>query len=111
MSAWKRHLALAGGAGVEVAHRELVLAFTAVEPERVYGAVLEMDVDAVFERISCPTLIMGGELDSIRGGFERAHALISQSEMEIVPKAGIYIVDEMPDLVADRLRGWFTADK
>ncbi len=109
-SAWQRHLTLAGGAGVDVAHRELVLAFTAVEPERVYGAVLEMDIDAVFQRIVAPTFIMGGELDSIRGGFERAHALIPDSVMEIVPKAGIYIVDEMPELVADCLRRWFTTD-
>lgn len=111
IAAWKRHLALAGGAGVEVAHRELVLAFTAVEPERVYGAVLEMDVDEVFQRIAAPTFIMGGELDSIRDGFERANALITRSELEIVPEAGIYIVDEMPQLVADHLRGWFTTDK
>ena len=110
-SAWKRHLALAGGAGVDVAHRELVLAFTAFEPERVYGAVLEMDVDEVFRRIVAPTLIMGGELDSIRGGFERAQASIAGSELEIVPGAGIYIVDEMPHHVADRLRGWFTVNE
>ncbi len=109
-SAWERHLALAGGAGVAVAHRELVLAFTAVEPEHVYSAVLEMDVDDVFERIVAPTFIMGGELDSIRGGFERAQSLINGSRMEIVPGAGIYIVDEMPQLVAERLRDWFTTD-
>jgi pimeloyl-ACP methyl ester carboxylesterase len=56
-----------------------------------------------------PTLLLVGERDAtistrvVREQAARADAL----ELELVPEAGHFIVDEKPGLVADRTLGFF----
>lgn len=107
LRAWQRHLQLASGCPLEVPHRELVLAFTAARPETAYRAVLDANMDNVLGRVRCPTYMMGGELDTLRRGFDAAHDALPGSVLEVIPGAGIYLADELPALVADRLRTWF----
>jgi haloalkane dehalogenase len=106
-TAWERHRGLARDVPVEVAQRELVLYFTAVKPQLAYRAVLDLDFADVLESIRCPTYVMGGEDDTIRSGLEPTHEHLDTSVLEVVPRAGIYLADQIPDVVADRMRAWF----
>lgn len=105
---WSRHLRLADG-NLEVAHRELNLFFLAHRPALTYEAVLKADIESWLEVIQCPTLVIGGEQDTIRSGFESAVALLSDVQFELLPDQGIYVADEAPGLIADRARSFFVA--
>ena len=105
---WNRHLRLADG-NLDVAQRELNLFFLAHQPALTYDAVLRADIQSWLEAIRCPTLVIGGENDSIRNGFEPAVALLSDVQFELLPDQGIYVADEIPDLIADRARSFFVA--
>lgn len=107
ITAWKRHRHLARDVPAEIAQRELVLYFTAVEPQLAYKAVLDLDFADVLEAIRCPTYVMGGEDDTIRSGLEPTHEHLETSVLEVVPGAGIYLADQIPGVVADRIRTWF----
>jgi len=107
ITAWKRHRHLARDVPAEVAQRELVLYYTAVEPQLAYRAVLDLDFADVLEAIRCPTYVMGGENDTIRSGLEPTHEHLETSVLEVVPGAGIYLADQIPGVVADRIRAWF----
>ncbi|MGB8361931.1 MAG: alpha/beta hydrolase [Acidimicrobiia bacterium] len=107
VDAWRRHRHLARDVPLEVAQRELVLYFTAVDPQLAYKAVLELDFADVLGAIRCPTYVMGGENDTIRSGLEPTHEHLETSVLEVVPRAGIYLADQIPGVVADRIRAWF----
>jgi len=61
------------------------------------------------QRLEVPTLLMAGEHDpavrpqTLAGGAAHAREL----HVEVVPRCGHFIVDEMPDLVMARIRDWF----
>lgn len=107
LEAWSRHRRLAAECELEVPQRELTLFFTAHEPHITYEAVIEADFPAWLGLIECPTYVMGGENDTIRSGLKPTHEALSNSEIESVPGAGIYLTDQVPELVADRIRSWF----
>lgn len=106
MRAWERHLRLAGG-DVRVSQRELVLYFTSDKPELTYRAVMDAPFPGWLRAIGCPTYVMGGDVDTIRSGLKPTHDALPDSEIEVVEGAGIYMADEVPELVADRMRRWF----
>jgi pimeloyl-ACP methyl ester carboxylesterase len=60
-------------------------------------------------RYEVPTLLLFGERDmAIPTHIVRAHAARSEAlDLELVPDAGHFIVDEKPQLVADRMVGFF----
>lgn len=107
MNAWHRHTRLARGCDLEVPQRELVLFFTSHRPELTYEAVLEAPVDRWLPAITCPTYVIGGAEDTIRSGLKPTHQALPSSEMEVVEGVGIYMTDQAPGLVADRMRQWF----
>jgi pimeloyl-ACP methyl ester carboxylesterase len=62
-------------------------------------------------RLTVPTLLVFGEDDfvlrpSMLGGYQR-HS--DEMRVELVPGCGHFIADEMPDLVAERARDFFSA--
>jgi pimeloyl-ACP methyl ester carboxylesterase len=108
IAAWERHRRLAHDVSLDVAQREIILSFTADQPHLTYQAVLEFDFVAALESISCPTYVMGGENDTIHSGLLPTHEVLESSQMEVVPLAGIYLADQVPELVAARIRTWLS---
>jgi haloalkane dehalogenase len=104
---WRRHRRLASDVPLEVAQRELYLSLASAEPEKTYQAVVGFDFEEVLGQIGCPTYVMGGANDTIRSGLEPTAEGLAESELEVVPDAGIYLADQVPGLVADRIRAFF----
>ena len=103
---WQRHLRLAQG-NLNVAQREVNLFFLSRQPALTYEAVMQADIESWLSAIDCPTLVIGGSEDSIRSGFETAVALLRHATYELIPDQGIYITDEVPDVVADKIGRFF----
>lgn len=107
MSLWRRHRRLAWDVPLEVAQRELYLSLASAEPEKTYQAVAAFDFERILGEIRCPTYVMGGANDTIRAGLEPTAEGLADAELEVVPDAGIYLADQVPELVADRIKAWF----
>jgi pimeloyl-ACP methyl ester carboxylesterase len=84
--------------------------------ELLYRTFLLREAVAVFSgryagrRLEVPTLLLVGERDAViptRAVREQA-ACADALELELVPEAGHFIVDEKPGLVADRTLGFFS---
>ena len=89
-------------------HREAILRLHSGErTHEAYLAVYDHDFQKMISDISCPTLVMAGEFDSLRPGLEPAYAALKDGTMRIVPEADGYICDVQPKIVADILREFF----
>ena len=63
------------------------------------SAILSFDIEKDLERITCPTLILGGEEDRIVGAeaSRELHARIPGSELFLYPGLGHAAYEEAPD--------------
>ncbi|MFI6450907.1 alpha/beta fold hydrolase [Streptosporangium amethystogenes] len=73
-----------------------------------YAVLVENDPIDVVEAITCPTLIMTGELDegSTPAMSEALHRRIRGSQLVVVPDVKHYIHIELPEVVADGVNGF-----
>jgi haloalkane dehalogenase len=104
---WDRYRGFAVSSGLEVPHREFALHLAADRPEETFHSVILEDLDDIYRRIGCPTMITAGEKDSLRPGLDSVTELIEDSVIELIPDTGNFVVDEAPHRVAEQIREWF----
>lgn len=80
----------------------------AVFDAQIAALVGRPEVESLLPQISCPALVMTGELDawSPPAQHEAIAASIPNSELVIVPGAGHMITHEAPDAVNEAIRRW-----
>lgn len=103
---WKRIYSRSLSGDLNLIQRETLLTLRASRYHESYQAVFEQDFAEQVKNITCPTLIICGEQDTIRDSAEPTHALIPHSELIFVPDAGTYICDENIEEVFEILRSF-----
>ena len=75
---------------------------------QIKALVGRAEVESLLPQITCPTLVMTGELDtwSPPAQHRQIAAAIPNSELVIVPGAGHMILHEAPDAVNDAIARW-----
>lgn len=105
---WQRTAGKSATVAPSLLYREAVLTLQAGEGLRdAYFAVFEQDFASQAAQISCPTLVLAGEDDSLRASVEPTMALLQNGCQRIIPHAGTYICDEQPAVLAEILREFF----
>jgi pimeloyl-ACP methyl ester carboxylesterase len=104
---WDRYRRFAVSSGLEVPHREVALHLIATHPVETFHAVINTDLPALYRAIAVPTMVVAGEMDTLRPGVDGIVQVIPGSVFEVVPDAGNFVVDEAPHAVADQIRSWF----
>ncbi len=106
---WQRLRAKDPTAPLALTHRETVLNLIAGEryPE-AYHAVFAHDFESQLAAVTCPTLVMAGDEDTLAESLPLAHAALPRGEMRVIAGVGTYVCDRAPDAVAEIVRGFFT---
>lgn len=103
---WERISSRSLAGDLDLIQRETLLTLRANRYHETYQAVFEQNFAEQIKQITCPTLIICGEEDTIRASAEPTYALIPHSELKIIPNAGTYICDENTDEVVQILRSF-----
>ncbi|NJN54318.1 MAG: alpha/beta hydrolase [Anaerolineae bacterium] len=108
IATWNRLRQKSPDLPLDILYRELVLTLQAGEsyPE-AYTAVFNHPFASQLTRISCPTLLLAGEQDSLRTSLETTAAHLSNARIHTIPDADSYICDthaaELAELLSDFL--------
>jgi pimeloyl-ACP methyl ester carboxylesterase len=86
---------------------------------QIYRAFLTREMPAIArgryrdERLTVPTLYLHGESDPVvkTENFEVVHEHADEFRVELVPRAGHFVVDEAPEAVLTQLLGFFSAGR
>lgn len=75
---------------------------------QIHALLARPEVDTLLPQITCPTLVMTGELDTWAGPEQHRQiaAALANSELVIVPGAGHMIQIEAPDAVNTAIARW-----
>ena len=112
MSVWRRIRAKDPTAPLDLSHREAVLNLIAgVRYPEAYDAVFAHDLAGALRAITCPTLVVIGEHDTIRRSAEPAAGLLRDGRLAVLPRGGTYLCDREPDLVVGALREFLLHDR
>ena len=74
-----------------------------------YHAVFAQDFAAQLAALTCPTLLVAGENDSLFASLKPAAELVRNGRCQTIPQAGTYICDEQPQVLAQLLKEFFLA--
>jgi haloalkane dehalogenase len=107
LAVWRRARRLGANAPTAVIERETIQALLADDIPAIYRAVVGHDLGARLAEVRCPTLVIGGQHDSLRSAAERAAELLQDSQSAILLGAGVYLCDERPDDLARLLVSFF----
>lgn len=107
LAVWRRIRAKDPTAPLPLSHREAVLNLTAgVRYPEAYEAVFAHDLGSQLRALTCPTLVVVGEEDTIRGSAEPAARLLRDGRLVVFPRGGTYVCDREPAMVAGALRAF-----
>ena len=105
---WARLRAKDADAPLCLTQREFVLNMHVGERyHETYHAVFSHDFETQLAALSCPTLVMAGDTDTLRDSLEPAYRALRHGEMQRV-KGNTYICDREPDTVARIIRRFFS---
>ncbi len=106
---WQHIQKKAPTASVELIQRETLLTLQAGKSyHEAYHAVFAQAVAEQLAALQCPTMVMAGEYDSLRASLEPAYDLLKQGSMQIIPRAGSFICDQQPQVIAEILSTFFS---
>jgi pimeloyl-ACP methyl ester carboxylesterase len=110
LAVWRRIRAKDSSAPLDLLHREAVLNLLAgVRYPEAYEAVFAHDLASRLRGVTCPTLVVVGEEDTIRRSAEPAARLLARGRLVVFPRGGTYVCDREPAMVAGALRDFFTS--
>ena len=75
--------------------------------QEAYEAVFAYDFRGDLAKVTCPTLLLAGEQDSLYTYLPPTAKLVPQATIQVVPNAGTYICEEQPAVLADLLKEIF----
>lgn len=105
---WERTARKSSDVPADLLYREAVLTLHAGDQlSAAYRAVFEQDFAGQLSQITCPTLVMAGEHDSLRASLEPTHLRLPNSTMRVIPEAGTFVCDLQPVLIVEALKGFF----
>lgn len=94
-------------ASAELATREAIDTLIAGDRwHEAYEAVFSQDFPACLDRVRCPILLVCGDGDVLYPYFQRACAARPDARA-VVLKAGAYVLDQQPDVMAELIRDFF----
>ncbi len=101
---WQRTAQKSSDLPANLLYREALLTLHAgAQLSAAYHAVFEQDFAGQLATITCPTLLLAGEHDSLRASLEPTHALLPNSSMAVIPNAGTFVCDLQPTAVVELL--------
>lgn len=105
---WENIRALEPEADLQLSQRETLLTLQAGANDAWASlAAIEYDFAGALEHITCPTLVMAGEHDSLRACVEPTVSALPNAEVRILSDAGsYYICDRQPERVARHIRAF-----
>ena len=110
---WDRIRKKEPAAPLTLSLRESLLTIQAAENyPAAYRAVFAHPLANQLAALTCPTLLMAGEQDSLIASLEPAASYLPPTipqQIHRIPQAGSYICDQQPDLVAQILRSFLQA--
>ena len=105
---WQRIRAKDAQASLALSQRETLLNLHAgAHYHESYHAVCAHDFAGQLATITCPTLVMAGENDSLRASLEPSFALLKHGTMRVISHANTYICDQQPQIIANVMREFF----
>jgi len=111
---WSRITARTGD-DLALAQRETMLTLRATRYADSYHAVFEQDAAACLRALTCPTLLIGGENDSLRASLEPADTILRDNPqyagMRLLANADTYVCDKQPDVIAGVISEFFGTAK
>lgn len=115
LDSWRRLRKKEPRATLELTLRETLLTLIAAENyPAAYHAVFNHPFESQLKLISCPTVLMAGEQDSLYTSLDLAKACLPEEiehEVHHIPNAGSYICDRQPELVANILLKFFKGEE
>lgn len=100
---WKRIASRTLHEDSQLILREVLATLNAGDYASTYQAVFEHDFGGQLSAITCPTLVICGEHDTIRASAEPTHQAIKHSKLKIIEGAGTYMCDEHAQEVSEIL--------
>lgn len=100
---WDRHLFYVGDGPLDLVHQETVQNLMAARPHEAYAAMLATDFIDLLGRVTIETLVTAGEGDTLIDGVAQAHAALPNSTMQVVPDAGLHLLEDAPGALSAML--------
>lgn len=102
---WTRLKKKSASVSLDILYRELLLTLQAGESyPQAYTAVFKQPFAQQLETITCPTLLIAGEQDSLRTSLEPTFARLQNAHMILIPDADTFICDTHPKQLAQQIQ-------